>query len=102
MVVNKHFGHGAPDYDAVGQRKGKWIIQVKGDGYVRRTIQLIILQIYLIVYYSYRLPDWTEMFPVHKFACEGDGEGIRRCLQLGMDPDERDTDSWAPLHYACW
>ena len=32
MVVNKHFGHDAPDYDAVGQRKGKWIVQVKGDG----------------------------------------------------------------------
>lgn len=42
------------------------------------------------------------MFPIHKFACEGDGEGIRRCLQLGIDPDELDTDSWAPLHYACW
>ena len=32
MVVNKHFGHDVPDYDAVGQRKGKWIVQVKGDG----------------------------------------------------------------------
>ena len=42
------------------------------------------------------------MYPVHKFCCEGDGEGVRRCLQLGMDPDEKDTDSWAPLHYACW
>ena len=47
-------------------------------------------------------PDWTEMFPVHKFACQGDAEGIRRCLHLGMDPDEMDTDTWAPLHYACW
>lgn len=52
--------------------------------------------------YVTSLPDWTEMYPVHKFSCEGDGEGIRRCLLLGMDPDEKDTDSWTPLHYACW
>lgn len=32
VVVNKHFGCGLPDYDAIDQRKGKWIVQVKGDG----------------------------------------------------------------------
>jgi hypothetical protein len=44
MVVNKHFGHGAPDYDAVGQRKGKWILQIKGDGYVTLLNTTLILQ----------------------------------------------------------
>lgn len=29
-------------------------------------------------------------------------KGVRQCIQLGMTPDERDTDSWSPLHYACW
>lgn len=32
VVVNKYFGCGLPDYDAIDQRKGKWIVQVKGDG----------------------------------------------------------------------
>ena len=27
---------------------------------------------------------------------------MRRSIQLGMLPDERDTDSWSALHYACW
>lgn len=30
--MNKHFGCGPPDYDAIYQRKGEWIVQVKGDG----------------------------------------------------------------------
>lgn len=49
-----------------------------------------------------RLPDWTELFPLHKFSCEGDAEGVRRCLLLGMSADEKDTDGWASMHYACW
>ena len=48
------------------------------------------------------LPDWVDMFPLHKFTCEGDVDGVRRCVHLGMSVDERDSDSWAPLHYACW
>ena len=31
-VVNKYFGKGVPDYDAVSKNKGKWVIQVQGDG----------------------------------------------------------------------
>ena len=48
------------------------------------------------------MPDWIDQFPMHKSACEGDEEGVRRCVKLGVSPDERDTDSWAALHYACW
>ena len=51
---------------------------------------------------SCSLPDWVDMFPLHKFTCEGDVDGVRRCVHLGMSADERDSDSWAPLHYACW
>ena len=31
-VVNDHFGKGVPDYEAVSKKKGKWVIQVQGDG----------------------------------------------------------------------
>ena len=31
-VVNTYFGKGIPDYDAVSKKKGKWVIQVQGDG----------------------------------------------------------------------
>ena len=48
------------------------------------------------------LPDWVDLFPLHKCACEGDCGGARVCLTGGMSADERDSDSWAPLHYACW
>ena len=50
----------------------------------------------------YRLPDWLDQFPMHKFACEGDVERVRRCVKVGVAPNEKDTDSWTPLHYACW
>ena len=74
-----------------------------GDYYNIIGCQILTLLLCCLLYVAlFRLPDWTEMFPIHKFACEGDGEGISRCLQLGIDPDELDTDSWAPLHYACW
>ena len=52
--------------------------------------------------FSHSLPDWVDLFPLHKFACEGDSEGVRRCIRTGLSADERDTDSWTPLHYACW
>ena len=54
------------------------------------------------LYWFFRMQDWVDLFPMHKCACEGDVEGVRRCVQIGVSPDERDSDSWAPLHYACW
>jgi Krev interaction trapped protein 1 len=80
MVVNQHFGRGVPDYDSLRERQGEWAVHVEGDG----------------------MQDWVDLFPMHKCACEGDVEGVRRCVQIGVSPDERDSDSWAPLHYACW
>lgn len=56
----------------------------------------------LFSYWMYRMPDWIDQFPMHKCACEGDEEGVRRCVKIGVSPDERDTDSWTALHYACW
>ena len=33
MVVNRYFGRGVPDYDSLlGEKRGKWSIQVEGDG----------------------------------------------------------------------
>lgn len=56
----------------------------------------------VIMYTSCRLPDWTELFPLHKFCCEGNIAGVRKCIQMGMSADQTDSDSWSPLHYACW
>lgn len=81
IVVNDCFFYGEPDYKALKEKKGgKWIVQVASDG----------------------LPDWTELFPMHKFCCEGNAEGVRQCIKMGMSADERDTDTWTPLHYASW
>ena len=32
MVVNQYFGKGTPDYDSLGEKRGKWSIHVEGDG----------------------------------------------------------------------
>ena len=32
MVVNRYFGRGVPDYDSLGEKRGKWSVQVEGDG----------------------------------------------------------------------
>ena len=32
LVVNEHFGKGTPDYETIGDRRGKWMVQVQGDG----------------------------------------------------------------------
>ena len=48
------------------------------------------------------MADWMDLFPMHKCACEGDREGVRRCVKMGVPSDEQDTDSWTALHYACW
>ena len=29
-------------------------------------------------------------------------ERVKQCIKMGMSVDERDTDTWTPLHYACW
>ncbi len=89
-----------PDYNAVSKKKGKWVIQVQGDGY--DNLNKINRDHYNLSLCSFRLPDWTELYPLHKFACAGDAEGVMRCIRLGISPDERDSDTWSPLHYACW
>ncbi|CAI8012074.1 Krev interaction trapped protein 1 [Geodia barretti] len=80
LVENKYFGKGVPDYNLLVNKRENWSAQVEGDG----------------------LPDWLDLFPMHKHACEGDVEGVRRCVKIGVPTNEKDTDSWTPLHYACW
>uniref|UniRef100_A0A8R1I881 ANK_REP_REGION domain-containing protein n=1 Tax=Caenorhabditis japonica TaxID=281687 RepID=A0A8R1I881_CAEJA len=42
----------------------------------------------------------SRRYPLHKAAEEGNAEDIRRFLKMGMDSNQRDDDSWTPLHYA--
>ncbi|KAF1769150.1 hypothetical protein GCK72_000964 [Caenorhabditis remanei] len=44
----------------------------------------------------------SRLYPLHKAAEEGNAEDIRRYLKVGMDSNQRDDDSWTPLHYACF
>ena len=32
VVANDYFGHGEPNYSALKGNKGKWTVQVQGDG----------------------------------------------------------------------
>lgn len=32
----------------------------------------------------------------------GNVEGVRTCAHSGLSVNDRDDDSWAPLHYASW
>ena len=32
MVANRYFGMGIPDYDSLGEKRGKWSVKVEGDG----------------------------------------------------------------------
>eukprot|EP00047_Mylnosiga_fluctuans_P004995 m.237744 g.237744 ORF g.237744 m.237744 type:complete len:969 (-) comp13190_c0_seq1:129-3035(-) len=45
---------------------------------------------------------WGERYPLHKAACEGDAELVRRLIREGRPPAGVDTDTWTPLHYAAW
>uniref|UniRef100_A0A1I7UL18 ANK_REP_REGION domain-containing protein n=2 Tax=Caenorhabditis tropicalis TaxID=1561998 RepID=A0A1I7UL18_9PELO len=44
----------------------------------------------------------SRLYPLHKAAEDGNAEEIRRFLKIGMDSNQRDDDSWTPLHYACF
>lgn len=41
-IVNKYFGKGIPNYEAASRQKGKWVIQVQGDGYIKQSFYWII------------------------------------------------------------
>ena len=45
---------------------------------------------------------WLEKFPLHRSACQGDDSSVDNLLRHGYKVDERDTESWTSLHYACW
>ncbi|ULU10377.1 hypothetical protein L3Y34_014579 [Caenorhabditis briggsae] len=44
----------------------------------------------------------SRLYPLHKAAEDGNAEEIRRYLKVGMDSNQKDDDSWTPLHYACF
>mmetsp|Transcript_18112 Transcript_18112/g.53655 ORF Transcript_18112/g.53655 Transcript_18112/m.53655 type:complete len:984 (+) Transcript_18112:203-3154(+) len=45
---------------------------------------------------------WSEKYPVHKAAMEGDARRVRELILASYPPAEHDSDSWTPLHYAAW
>ena len=45
---------------------------------------------------------WTEEFPLHKCAYEGNARGTRDLIRKGYSVRKKDKDSWAPIHYAAW
>ena len=47
IVRNEHFGKGIPDYEAVSSKKGKWMVQVQGDGYVSHALVEAMKSIHL-------------------------------------------------------
>ena len=58
--------------------------------------------VFMLLYNPHRPSDWVEMYPLHRCVCQGDLEGMRHCFRMGAEVDAKDTDSWTPLHYACW
>ena len=32
----------------------------------------------------------------------GNVEGVMTCANSGLSVNDKDDESWAPLHYACW
>ncbi|ELT97767.1 hypothetical protein CAPTEDRAFT_226695 [Capitella teleta] len=49
-----------------------------------------------------RDPSHVDEFPLHKCALEGDTEGILALLKSGLSVEQRDRESWAPIHHAAW
>eukprot|EP00048_Salpingoeca_helianthica_P012516 m.182740 g.182740 ORF g.182740 m.182740 type:complete len:876 (-) comp15382_c1_seq1:2434-5061(-) len=45
---------------------------------------------------------WGDRYPIHRAACEGDVETLRRLVKEGRSAASPDSDSWTPLHYAAW
>ena len=41
-------------------------------------------------------------FPLHQYAMNGNVEGVRTCANSGLSVNDKDDESWTPLHYACW
>ena len=45
---------------------------------------------------------WSQRYPVHKAAMEGDANRVKEYIHAMYPPAEHDNDSWTPLHYAAW
>ena len=53
-------------------------------------------------YYVYSIGEPTGGFPLHQYAMNGNVEGVMTCANSGLSVNDKDDESWAPLHYACW
>ncbi|XP_065906674.1 krev interaction trapped protein 1-like [Dysidea avara] len=73
FVVNEHFGKGIPNYDAI--RKSPSTAQIK---------------------------EMPSDFPLHRYAISANVDGVRTTASSGLSVNDKDEESWTPLHYACW
>ncbi|KAK2194018.1 hypothetical protein NP493_3g04010 [Ridgeia piscesae] len=76
-AVNQYWGMGRPDYTKI---KVQPCFETQANG---NSI-------------------WTEEFPLHKCAYEGNARGTRDLIRTGYSVRKKDKDSWAPIHYAAW
>ncbi|TKR95099.1 hypothetical protein L596_009314 [Steinernema carpocapsae] len=88
LIINPIFGAGlrghwneeTPDYYAKGR-----IIRQKSS-----------------VASSYNGEVWSQRYPLHKAAYDGDALLVKTLLTQGVNPNECDQDSWTPLHYCAF
>ena len=41
-------------------------------------------------------------FPLHRYAISANVDGVRTTASSGLSVNDKDEESWTPLHYACW
>ena len=63
---------------------------------------LVFCLIYLSFIYNIAEPQMAMGFPLHQYSINGNVEGVRTCANSGVSVNDKDDESWTPLHYACW
>ncbi|XP_065197030.1 krev interaction trapped protein 1-like [Sycon ciliatum] len=103
VVVNRFYGKGEPDYSKVcvpGQPY--WHVDVEELANTSASRVELILDEDGGEEAEVTALDWVDEFPLHCAAIDGHVSSILSLLQQGKDANQLDSDTWTPLHYACW